>query len=317
MPDLGDRLGRALHGLPDAEPHVRERVVRRAVALAPPRRPVHRRPAVSAAVAAAVVGTGAALAATGAVHVSVGPAAPAAPADGPRASATRPLVLPPGADGIAVLLAGRVHLRTAGGVGIDGLRATAVEISPNALYVAVGQHRGLTVLSTSGRRAWTRATTGPVVAAAWSPYPVWIAYVVALPGGRRQLRVIEGDGDHGRPVATGVARARPHWSDDGTRLHFAVAGGWRTFTPATGRITPGGSVCGDECGAVAPPEVARLRRDGAVQVGVARAAGGAVWALRVAGAVEVWWSAHDTRVARPRMVMRTAAPAGVVQVSLR
>ncbi|MCC6832913.1 MAG: hypothetical protein IT200_16385 [Thermoleophilia bacterium] len=315
MPDLDDRIGRALRGLPDAAPNVRERVARRAGDLAPspPRSMRGRRLALAGVAAAAVIGTGAALAGTGAIHVTVGSrtqpdARPASPQTG--------LSLPPRAHGIAVLAGGRLHLRTTGGVGIDGLRATAAEISPNALYVALGQRRSLTVLSPSGRRAWTQATAGPVVAVSWAPYPVWIGYLVILPDGRVQLRVIEGDGDHDRPVATGVARSRPYWSQDGTRLYFAQDGGWMTHTPSVGRTDRGGP-CGESCGVAEPDRVRQLRREGAEQVGFSRTTDGAIWALRRNGAMEVWWGPTRPGGGKALLVMRGTSAPGRVQVSLR
>lgn len=314
MPDLESRIARALQELPESAPQVRERVVRRAAQIAPAPRSMRGRQMALAA-AAAVAVAGAALAGTGTIRLSVGPAPRTVP---PPESPGRVLTLPPGAHGIAVLAAGRVHVRTAGGVGIDGLRATAVELSPNARYVALGLRRSLTVLSTSGRRAWTQPTAGPVVAAAWAPNPIRIAYVVALPGGRHQLRVIEGDGDHDHPVAMGVVPSRPHWSPDGTRLYFArTAGALMTHHASTGRTVRGGPACGEACGVTEPPAVRRLRRQGATRVGFTRGTEGRVWALRAGGGVEFWWAPADPGAGDARLVMRASDAGGAVQVSLR
>ena len=320
MSEIEERLSQALRGLPDAPPQARDRAVRRAIESASPRRSVRGRPlALAAAAAVAVIGAGAALAGTGTLRVSVGTDTQAARV---QTSTTRGLSLPPGAHGIAVLAGGRVHLRTRGDVGIDGLRATAVALSPNALYLALGQRRSLTVLSPSGRQAWTQPAKGPVVAASWAPYPIWIAYVVTLPGGRNQLRLIEGDGDHDHLVANGVALTRPYWSQDSTRLHYVKNGGWMIYTPSTGRTALGqterdGPTCGDSCPIAEPAPVRQRRRDGAAQVGFSTTPVGATWALRAKDTLEVWWAARGARTGQARLVMRTNDVTGPVQVSLR
>ena len=112
-----------------------------------------------------------------------------------------------GASGIAVLAGGRMWA-TAHAVSINGAKATAVELSPNALNIAVGRGRDLVAVHTngSGERV-LRRTEGQVVAISWAPNPIEIAYVVkvggALPaapdrGRRRQ-----------RPADRPVGRARP------------------------------------------------------------------------------------------------------------
>ena len=106
------------------------------------------------------------------------------------------LQVPTGASGIAVLAGGRMWA-TAHAVSINGAKATAVELSPNALNIAVGRGRDLVAVHTngSGERV-LRRTEGQVVAISWAPNPIEIAYVVkvgvALPAapdrGRRRQR---------------------------------------------------------------------------------------------------------------------------------
>ena len=59
------------------------------------------------------------------------------------------LQVPDGASGIAVLAGGRMWA-TAHAVSINGARATAVELSPNALNIAVGRGRDLVAVHTNG-----------------------------------------------------------------------------------------------------------------------------------------------------------------------
>jgi hypothetical protein len=65
---------------------------------------------------------------------------------------------------------------------------------------------------------------GRIVAAAWAPDALQIAYVIARPG-RDELRVIEGDGDHDRFVDAAVAPVRPSWRSDSLALAYVGAGG--------------------------------------------------------------------------------------------
>lgn len=227
MSELERRVGRALRGLPDAPAESRRRAEEAALAAlpAPGRR---RRPApwavVLAAGAAAVVACGAALAATDRLEVRIG-SEPAGerPAARPAAVTDR-VSVPAGADGAAVLAGGRMWLRTRSGLGVQGLAATAVELSPNARYAAVGLGRSLVAMAPDGRRAWSHPTPGPVVAAAWAPNPILIAYVVRR-GAGYELRTIEGDGDGDRLVDSDVAAVRPSWRADAKALAYVDAAG--------------------------------------------------------------------------------------------
>jgi hypothetical protein len=74
------------------------------------------------------------------------------------------------------------------------------------------------------RLAWTHATGGPVVAVAWAPDGLRVAYVVHV-GTRYALRLIEGDGDHDQLVDPSVRPVRPAWRADSLALAYVGAGG--------------------------------------------------------------------------------------------
>ena len=113
------------------------------------------------------------------------------------------LQVPDGASGVAVLAGGRMWA-TAHAVSINGAKATAVELSPNALNIAVGRGRDLVAVHTngSGERV-LRRTEGQVVAISWAPNPIEIAYVVKT-GTHYRLHLIEGDGDNDRVIDPSV-----------------------------------------------------------------------------------------------------------------
>jgi hypothetical protein len=114
-----------------------------------------------------------------------------------------------------------------------------------------------------------------VVAAAWSPDGLEIAYIVRR-GGGAQLRLIEGDGDHDRLLARRVAAQRPVWRSDSLALAFARSDGRRALLDfRRGRTTVGRSVAGSTRVSVASPT-----RDGRVASAVV--APGSI-ALRIAG----------------------------------
>ena len=124
----------------------------------------------AAAAVAAVVVAGAALAATDRLDVRLG--APPAPTGRGGWDAARGVVqLPDGTQGMALVAGGRLWLGTREGLGVQGLAVSTAELSPNALYAAVGIGRSLVAIAPDGRRAWSHPTPGPVVAAAWAPNP--------------------------------------------------------------------------------------------------------------------------------------------------
>jgi hypothetical protein len=220
--DLEARLRRRL-SLPASSGDAEERGLRRALgALPAAERPRHRVRALTFALAATVAGmtiAAGALAAAGALHVSIGRTSKASP----RATAST-LVLPSGLNGIAAVIDGRLWLTTKGGTRIEGLPVASAELSPHALYVGAGIGHTLVVMAPNGRRAWAHATRGDVSAISWAPDGLLIAYVVHV-GGGFQLRMIEGDGDHDRLIDPSVRAVRPSWRADALALAYVGAGG--------------------------------------------------------------------------------------------
>jgi hypothetical protein len=226
--DLERRVARALQELPGPSAEA-EQVARRAVLEALPR--PGRRPGVSTlrilALAGAAVGVlaagAAALAAIGGIEVRLG-----TPKRAPSPAPPR-LNLPRGAHGFAVFTGGKLWLTTRVGVRIEGLGVSAVALSPRARFVAVGVGNELVAMAPNRRQAWARTTRGRVVAAAWSPDGLKIAYVVARASPRadqrNEIRLIEGDGDHDRLLDVGVAQVSPSWRSDSLALAYAGIGG--------------------------------------------------------------------------------------------
>lgn len=181
------------------------------------RRTTGRLLALSSAVTFAIGAGAAALAATGELHVDIGP----------RTGTTTPVVsrltLPAKTNGIAVVAGGRLWLATRGGLRIEGMPATTAELSPRALYAVVGIGSSLVAFAPGQRRAWTHSTPGRVLAAAWSPDGLEIAYVTRARG-QNELRLIEGDGDHDRLLDRGVSSSRPGWRSDSLAIYYVTAG---------------------------------------------------------------------------------------------
>jgi hypothetical protein len=168
---------------------------------------------------AAVLGAGAAaLAATGNLHVRLGGESSA-----PKPAPSR-LVLPRGTNGIAIVADGRLWLATRRGLRIEGLPVNAAELSPRALYAAVGIGGALVAVAPGGRRPWSHMAGGRVTAIAWSPDGLKIAYIVRRRD-RRELRLIEGDGDHDRLIAARVAPPKPSWRADSLAVAYVRPNG--------------------------------------------------------------------------------------------
>lgn len=213
MPDLEPRISTALDGVPAAPEEVRQRVLRSALDALPTPAPTRRvRPWRLVALAG-----GAALAGGGAV-AAVGDLVSRSPAPEPTPAPTR-LTIPAGTEGVGVLADGRAWLAMRNGLRVEGMPASALEISPGALFAAVGLGRSLVVLAPGGRRAWTVQTAGTVRRIVWRPDGLEIAYVVER-GGRRELRVIEADGDHDRRLVAPVAPVAPAWSADSIGVSY-------------------------------------------------------------------------------------------------
>ena len=161
-----------------------------------------------------VIGAGAAaLAATGNLRVTIGAAQ--------KATATIPtrLSVPAGSNGIAVVAGGKLWLATRGGLRIEGMPVSTAELSPRALYAVVGIGSSLVTLAPGRRRPWVQETGGRVIAAAWAPDGLKIAYVVARPGGD-ELRLIEGDGSPDRLLVRRVSAAKPSWRPDSLAVAY-------------------------------------------------------------------------------------------------
>lgn len=242
MTDLDRRVEEALSTLPGPDADTTARALRLAFdALPTPRRSRRRGFLVPAGVAIAAAAAGAALAAAGGLDLRRGSSRPSPPA---AALAIGELRLPPGLEGLAVLAGERTWSRTRAGFAIEGLGVSAVELSPNGRYLAAGIGESLVALTPAGARVWSHPTTGPVVAAAWAPNPnpIYVAYVVRA-AATTELRLIEGDGDHDRLIARGVAAQRPVWRADALRLWFATRDGRPGgYDLAAGRLLPRGDV---------------------------------------------------------------------------
>jgi hypothetical protein len=218
------RLQELFAGLPEPDPEVTERALARAlVALpAPARRQAGRSARAAVLVLAAallLLGVAAgALAAAGALHVGFGK-----PGRHPQ-RATSHLVVPRGAHGIAATVGGRLWLSTGSGLRLEGLPVSAAELSPHALYVAIGVGNSLVAMAPDGRRAWSHRTPGRVVAVAWAPSGLRIAYVARFDGGFR-LYEVEGNGARNRLIDASVRPVRPAWRGDSLALAYVAAGG--------------------------------------------------------------------------------------------
>jgi hypothetical protein len=171
------------------------------------------------AVTVVLVGAGAAaLAATGNLHVRLGREQPR-----PRPAPAH-LQVPRSTNGIAVVAGGRLWLATRRGLRIEGMPVSAAELSPRALYAVVGLGSALVAFAPGPRRAWTHDAGGRVVAAAWSPDGLKIAYVVRR-GAHFELRLIEGDGDDDRVLTPRVAPVQPSWRFDSLALAYVNSRG--------------------------------------------------------------------------------------------
>jgi hypothetical protein len=213
------RLEAMLAAAPEPEPGAGEEALHRALQALQPVAPAHRglRTAVlvlAAAVVLLVIAAGS-LGAAGALHVSIGTKAKKSPA-------TTQLTLPRGANGIAAIVDGRLSVVTKGGFRLQGLPVSAAALSPHALNVAVGIGHSLVAMKPDGRQAWSHPAGGRVVAIAWAPDGLRIAYVVHA-GRHFVLRVIYGNGIHDKTIDRSVRGVVPSWRAD--NLAFAYVGG--------------------------------------------------------------------------------------------
>jgi hypothetical protein len=214
------RLEAMLADAPEPDPGAEEEALHRALQALRPVAPTHRglRTAVlvfATALVLLVIAAGS-LAAAGALHVSFGVKATPRPV-------TARLTLPKGTSGVAAIVDGRLSVIAKGGA-LQGRTASAVGLSPRALYVAAGIDNSLVALAPDGRRAWTHPAGGKVVAIAWAPDGFRIAYIVHA-GRRFVLHVIYGNGIHDTTVDHSVRAVRPSWRADSLALAYVGGGG--------------------------------------------------------------------------------------------
>jgi len=157
------------------------------------------------------------LGAAGALHVSFGTKAkkPPAPVQ---------LRLPRGADGILAIVDGRLSVVTKTGFRLQGFQASAATLSPHAVYVAAGIRNSLVAMAPDGRRPWSHPAGGRVVAIAWAPDAIRIAYVVHV-GHRFVLHLIWGTGTNDTIIDTSVRPVTPSWRRDSLAFAYVGAGG--------------------------------------------------------------------------------------------
>jgi hypothetical protein len=219
------RLRNLFAQLPTASQAVEDRALAAALAAlpAPGRRakPVRTVLLIAAATLCLLALSAGALGAAGALHVRLG----AATATPRRVVATPHLALPHGAHGIAAVVDGRLWFTSRSGLRLEGLPVSSAALSPHALYVAAGVGDSLVVMAPGGTRAWSHAAGGRVVAIAWAPSGLRIAYIVRKATGREQLHTIEGDGDHDRILDGAVRSVVPSWRADALAVAYVGAGG--------------------------------------------------------------------------------------------
>jgi hypothetical protein len=227
---MSSELERRLEGMlaeaPEPDPGAAEEALHRALralrALRPvaaPRRGMRTAVLVFAGAVLLLVVAAGSLAAAGALHVSLG-------TKPKRPPATKQLSLPSGASGIAAIVDGRLSVVTRRGFRLQGLTAGAAALSPHALFIAVGIGRSLVAMAPDGRRAWSHPAGGRVVAIAWAPDGLRIAYIVR-DGRRFVLHTIYGNGKRGTDnvIDRSVRSVTPSWRADSLALAYVGAGG--------------------------------------------------------------------------------------------
>jgi hypothetical protein len=223
---MSNELERRLEGLlaeaPEPDTGAGEEALHRALHALHPVAPARRglRTVVLAFAAAAVLLALAAgsLAAAGALHVSFGAKKKQ------HHPVAAQLTLPRGAHGFAAIVNGRLSVVTRGGFRLQGLHASAVALSPHALYIAAGLGHSLVAMAPSGRTAWSHGSGGAVVAISWAPNGLRIAYVVRT-GHRFVLRTIYGNGRRDTVIDRSVRPVRPSWRSDSLAFAYVGAGG--------------------------------------------------------------------------------------------
>ena len=222
---MSSELERRLDGLlaeaPEPESGAEEKALHRALRALQPAPPAHRGLRIGVVAFAAVVVllaiAAGSLGAAGALHISVGTKAKKPPAH-------IPLTLPDGAHGVAVIVDGRLSVVTRSGFGLHGLPVSAATLSPHALYVAAGIGHSLVVMKPDRDQAWSHPASGRVVAIAWAPDAIRIAYVVHA-GRHFALHVIWGTGTHDTVIDRSVRPVRPSWRADSLAVAYVGGGG--------------------------------------------------------------------------------------------
>jgi hypothetical protein len=220
--ELEKRLEGMLAAAPEPDAGAGEEALHRALrALRPvaaPRRGVRTAVLVFAAAVVLLVIAAGSLAAAGALHVTFGAKAK------PPHRVTTQLVLPKGANGIAAIVDGRLSVVTRGGFRLQGLPASAAALSPHAYFIAAGIGNSLVAMAPNGRRAFSHPAGGRVVAIAWAPDGLRIAYVVHA-GRHFVLRLVYGNGRHEEVIDRSVRPVRPSWRADSLAFAYVGAGG--------------------------------------------------------------------------------------------
>lgn len=221
--ELERRLEAMLAEAPEPDPGAGEEALHRALRVlrpvAAPRRGMRTAALVFAGAVLLLVVAAGSLAAAGALHVSLG-------TKPKRPPVTKQLSLPPAANGIAAIVGGRLSVVTRGGFRLQGLTAGAAALSPHALFIAAGIGRSLVAMAPDGRRAWSHPAGGKVVAIAWAPNGLRIAYTVR-DGHRFVLHTIYGNGKRGtdKVIDRSVRSVTPSWRADSLALAYVGAGG--------------------------------------------------------------------------------------------
>jgi hypothetical protein len=150
------------------------------------------------------------------------------------------LKIPRGANGIAVILYGRLFVTTKSGFDLRGLPVDAAALSPRAVNVAAGIDHSLVELAPSGRRVWSHPAgvqdcpaidkaCDTVSALAWSPDGSRIAYVVTT-ASTYVVHVIRRDGTHDTVIDRNARPVQPTWRADSRALAYVGVAGARFST---------------------------------------------------------------------------------------
>jgi hypothetical protein len=223
--ELERRLERALKVVPveassDAHDRARDAALAAAAAPAPGRRS-RWRVVLGAAVAMVLVTTGVTLAATG-DRPFTDTATLTKP---PQAARPQTGLLPRGARAFSILAGGRAWVAIPHRVLLHGAARSAIAVSPGAVYLLEAHGRALRAVALgSGRVVQTQRAGGPLSAAAWSPFPIRIAYVTDVRG-HRQLHDEWGTLSHDYLVDRDVAAVAPSWRWDSLALAYVRADG--------------------------------------------------------------------------------------------